>query len=139
MLKVTRKEYEIEELVQGFDKNDELAYEFKMQITSDELTKINEIIINKESVELATQSAKLEGKELEDIEKKMIELALVNQETFENICFKEHKQPFKEAMGDFKYLEMVELLFDLFWNDFVGKKAQRINTMSSDLRKITGK
>jgi hypothetical protein len=71
-------------------------------------------------------------------ENKIVEIAEANQIQFENICFKEHKEPIKEAIGEYKYLELVELIFDFFWIAFIGKKAERTNTMISDLRKISG-
>ena len=36
------------------------------------------------------------------------------REKLENICFKEHKIPFKEKAGEYKYTEMVEMIFDFF-------------------------
>lgn len=137
MLKVTRKEYEIEEKVQGLDENDQVLYEFVMQITPEEKKEIDDLIFDSEQIKLSKQAAKAKNEELEDIEEKIEARVLENQERFENLCFKEHRNDFRQAVGEYKYLEMVETMYDFFWNAFVEKKKQRANTMISDLRKIT--
>jgi vacuolar-type H+-ATPase subunit H len=150
MLVLTTKKYEIEETVQAKDENDVILYEFTMQITSKELGEINNIIFNKESIELAQKLSKLENrikneyseeleKAKEKIEARIEELVNENQKNFEDICFKEHKEPFKLATGEYKYIEMVQMIFDFFWNALISKKSTQINTMSSDLRKIGAK
>jgi hypothetical protein len=61
------------------------------------LTKINEIIINEESINLANQVGKTtDEKEKEELEAKMLEIATLNQTIFESLCFKTHKEPFIE-------------------------------------------
>ncbi len=139
MLKVTKRQYEIEEQIQGIGNDDEILYEFTMQITSEELQRINEIIINEESIKLAKKSARVDGEEKEEIEAKILEIATANQTEFECICFKDHKEPFIKAVGEYKYLEMVELLFDFFIKAFLEKKTKTVDTMNTYLHKISGK
>jgi len=143
MLVLTSKKYEVEETIKALGEDSETLYEFQMQLTAKEVNEINEIIINKETIDMSTKLSKLEAEnkieEATKLQDEIIELANKNQAKFEDICFKEHKEPFKEKVGEYKYVEMVEMLFDFFWTAFIGKKAQRVNTMSSDLRKIGGK
>jgi excinuclease UvrABC helicase subunit UvrB len=99
---------------------------------------INEIIINKESLELAQKMAKMSEEEQVVANDKIEQITYTNQERFETLIFGEHRELYKGAVGEFKYLETVEAIFDFFWKAFMGKKAERANTMISDLRKITG-
>jgi len=138
MIVLTSKKYEVDENIKVENENGETIYEFKMQLTGAEKKAINEIIINKESLELAGKFAKMSDEEKEIAEDKIMKIAEANELKFENICFKEHKEPIKEAIGEYKYLELVEMIFDFFWTAFIGKKAERANTMISDLRKISG-
>lgn len=126
MLKLTSKQYEIEETVQVDNDKGEVIYSFEMQITPDELFKIRNIFFDKEVI----------GKD--KTEKELLDRGLKLQEEFETICFKEHKEPFKKACGDYKYLEMVETMFSFFMNLFIEKRNQQVNTLNSNLKK-TGK
>ena len=74
---------------------------------------------------------------LEEMEAKVIENARNRQERLEEICFKEHREEFKDKAGEYKYLEMVEMMFDFFVKTFADQRAKQINTMSSHLRKIS--
>jgi hypothetical protein len=138
MLVLTSKKYEIEEPIKAVGTSDETLYEFTMEITSEELKQINDIIFNRETMKKAKELSKVEvfSDEYETLEKEIEELALSNQSKFEDIVFKEHKAPFKEAVGEYKYLEMVEMIFDFFWKAFIEKKTKQINTMTTDLHKI---
>ena len=136
MLVLTTKKFEIEEPVKALNEEGETLYEFVMQLTSDEVQQIQELIFDKKSLELAQK--KVSDEEKEQVEKELLERALENQVKFEDICFKEHKEPFKEKVGDYKYLEMVDMIFDFFWKAFIGKRVQRVNTMTLDLHKIGG-
>lgn len=138
MLVLTSKKYEVEEPIKAQDENGNVLYEMTMQITGNELNEINEIIFNKESMQKAQQLSKLEGAEYEKLEKEIEELALANQERFEEIVFKEHKQPLKDSIGEYKYLELVDMVFSFFWKAFIDKRSIQINTMTTDLRKIGG-
>jgi hypothetical protein len=138
MLVLTSKKYEIEEPIKALGSDDETLYEFTMQITSEELKQINDIIFNRETMKKAKELSKVEvfSDEYEALEKDIEELALTNQSKFEEIVFKEHKEPFKDKVGEYKYLEMVEMIFDFFWKAFIEKKTKQINTMTTDLHKI---
>ena len=138
MLTITNKKYEVEETIKAIDEEGQPVYEFIMALTGEELKRVNEILLDKELVDMGKKQAKLEvlSDEYEQLEKDMITKALENQEEFENIVFKEHKAPFKEKVGDYKYLEMVEMVFNFFWKAFIDKKTTQVSTMTSDLRKI---
>lgn len=143
MLTLTRKKYEVEEPIKLKDEKDNLLYEFTMQITSDEMEEIKNIIFNENDIKNGRKLSALENNgnitEYEELEAKVLKEARERQEKLENICFKEHKIPFKEKAGEYKYTEMVEMIFDFFVQTFVEKKSQQINTMSSHLRKISNK
>lgn len=140
MLVLTSKQFEVEEPIKAQDENGNTLYEMTMQITSQELKDINEIIFNKESMKKSQELAKLEifSNEYETLEKEIETLALSNQSKFEDIVFKEHKELLKNAVGEYKYLELVEMVFNFFWKAFIEKRSTQINTMTTDLRKIGG-
>lgn len=143
MLTLTRKQYEIEESIQLKDEKDNLLYEFKMQITPEEMEKIKNIIFDENDKKNGKKLSSLElsgnTEKYDELEAKVLEDAKKRQEQFEKICFKEHQESFKNAAGEYKYNEMVEMLFDFFVQTFVEKKSQQINTMNSHLRKISNK
>ena len=140
MLTLTKKEYEIEEPVQIKDNEGNILYEFTMKITAEEKLKIRDLIFDEEDVKIGRKLSKLEkeGKidEYIALEEKSFEKAKIRQEKFEKICFKEHRELFKEKAGA-KYEEMVEMMFDFFVQAFAEGKTRQINTMTSHLRKIT--
>ena len=143
MLTLTRKQYEIEESIQLKDEKDNLLYEFKMQITPEEMEKIKNIIFDENDKKNGKKLSSLElsgnTDKYDELEAKVLENAKKRQEEFEKICFKEHQESFKKVAGEYKYNEMVEMLFDFFVQTFVEKKSQQINTMNSHLRKISNK
>jgi hypothetical protein len=59
MIVLTSKKYEVDENIKVENENGETIYEFKMQLTGAEKKAINEIIINKESLQLAGKLAKM--------------------------------------------------------------------------------
>lgn len=140
MLTLTRKKYEIEEPIRLEDENGNLLYEFTMQITAEEKNKIRDLIFSQDDVKDGRNLSKLEreGKidEMNELEIQVLERAKRRQEEFEDVCFKEHKEPFKEKAGA-KYEEMVEMMFDFFVKTFTDKRISQINTINSRLRKIT--
>lgn len=142
MLTLTRKEFEIEEKIQLNDENGNVIYEFTMQITPEEKMKIRNLIFNEDDIKNGKKLEKLEKEnnyqEYVELEAKVLENARKRQEEFEQICFKEHRENFKEK-AQAKYEDMVEMLFDFFVQTFVENKTKQINTMSSHLRKISNK
>ena len=138
MLTITNKKYEVEETIKAIDEEGQPVYEFIMALTGEELQRVNEIILDKDLIDMGKKQAKLDvlSDEYNQLEQEMTEKALKNQEEFENIVFKEHKAPFKEKIGDYKYLEMVEMVFNFFWKAFIDKKTSQVSSMTSDLRKI---
>lgn len=143
MLVLTKKQYEIEEPIVLNDENGNEIYKFNMTITPDEKLKIRDIIFSESDVKNGRQLDKLEkeGKTEEyiQLEAKVLEEAKERQEKFEEICFKEHRESFKNMAGVAKYEEMVEMLFDFFVKTFADKKLEQINSMSTHLKKITSK
>lgn len=141
MLTLTRKQYEIEEEIQLNDENGNLLYNFKMQITPDEMKEIKDLIFNEKDVKNGRKLSKLETsgniEEYEELEAKVLENAKERQEKFERICFKEHRDAFKMKAGEYKYLEMVDMLFNFFVETFANQQIKQINIMNTHLKKIT--
>ena len=124
MLVLTSKKYEVEETIRGQEENGDILYEFQMQITPQEMVEIKNILF-KDSFALADEP-----------KKELIEKSQKLQEKFENICFKEHKEIFKEKCGEYLYLEMVDKIYDFFMNAFIEKATKRANTINTSLTKI---
>ena len=141
MLTLTRKEYEIEEPIVLKNENGDTIYQFNMKLTSEEMEQLKNLIFDERDVKNGRKLSKLEleGKieEYEELEAKVLENAQERQEKIEKICFKEHRESFKKVAGEYKYNEMVEMIFDFFVKTFADKKSQQINTMSSHLKKIS--
>jgi hypothetical protein len=165
MLTIISKPYEIEENLQSLKLNEEdkekynelikegkedeakkllkVQYEFTMKITADELQKINNLMFDAESIKKAEEYNRLlQDEKFEEANKLLTEIDEIskkNREEFENIGFKEHKEPFKVTCGEYKYAEMRDLMQGFFWNIFISKKNKQVNTMLTDLMKITQK
>lgn len=141
MLTLTKKQFELEEKVQVNDENGNVIYEFMMQITPEEMKELRDLIFDENDIKNGRKMSKLETsgniEELEELEAKVMDNARNRQERLEQICFKEHREEFKQKAGEYKYLEMVELMFDFFVKTFADQRAKQVNTMSSHLRKIS--
>jgi hypothetical protein len=142
MLKLTTKRYEVEEKIQLINENDEIIYEFDMQLTSEDLKTIQDILIGKDTLKMAKKINSFENKLLtEEEEEKILELSnQMNEDIIDaigRICFKEHKNDFIEKGGDVKYLEMVEIISDFLLTYTMQKRLKRLNTMNTNLAKIT--
>lgn len=139
MLTLTKKEYEVEEPVQLKDEQDNIIYEFTMQITPDEMKELKDLIFDDKDVKNGRKLAKLDSDsdEYEELEAEVLDNAKKRQERLEEICFKEHREEFKEKAGEYKYLEMVEMIYDFFFEAFVDQRAKQVNTMTSSLKKIS--
>ena len=139
MLTLTKKEYEVEEPVQLKDEQDNIIYEFTMQITPDEMKELKDMIFDDKDVKNGRKLAKLDSDsyEYEELETKVLDNAKKRQERLEEICFKEHREEFKEKAGEYKYLEMVEIIYNFFFETFVEQRAKQVNTMTSSLKKIS--
>lgn len=139
MLTLTKKQYEIEEPVQVKDEQGNIIYEFTMQITPEEMQELKNLIFDENDVKNGRKLSKLDSTsdEYEELEAKVLDNAKKRQERLEDICFKENKEEFKEKVGEYKYLEMVEMIFDFFVKTFADQKVKQINTMSTHLRKIS--
>jgi hypothetical protein len=143
MLTIISKEYEIEEEIECKNEKEETLYKFTMKITPDEVQKINQLIFDEKAIKKAEEYNRLlQDNKMEESNVLLEEIENIsknNQEEFESICFKEHREPFKTTCGEYKYNEMVEMMQGFFWNIFISKKNKQVNTMLTDLMKITQK
>ena len=143
MIKLTRKQYEIEEPIQVEDENGNLLVDYTVKITPEEKLQIRDIIFDEQDVKDGRKLAKLEkeGKtdEYELLENDVLERAKARQERFEKIVFKEERENIKQKAGESIYLDLVDTMFDFFVNAFVDKRVSQMNTLTTSLRKISNK
>lgn len=143
MIKLTRKQYEIEEPIQVTDENGNLLVDYTVKITPEEKLKIRDVIFDEQDVKDGRLLSKLEkeGKtdEYEELESKVLEKAKARQEEFEKIVFKEEREKIKQQAGESIYLDLVDKMFDFFVNAFVDKRVSQMNTLTTSLRKISNK
>ena len=143
MITLTRKKYEIEEPIQIKGEDGSLLVDYIMKITPEEKLEIRDLIFDKQDVKDGRLMSKLESEknidEVEQLEEKILERAKARQEKFENIVYKEQREIIKSKVGEYLYLDLVDSVFNFFVEAFVDKKAAQINTITTSLRKITGK
>ena len=138
MLKVTNKDYEVEETIQltkVVDGKEEVVYEFKMQLTEDDMLKIKHILFDYTGNNIMEylRSSKEHQEELEKIAEEKIK---ENEEELIDICFKEHKDKFRELAGDYKFEDMVNEIRGYLMSFFMKKQISQMNTPITDLQKI---
>jgi len=144
MLIITKKQYEIEEDIILNDENNNEIYKFTMQLNSDELKQLQEMLIGNNVLKKAKKIQGFENKDLTDEQiEEVISISDELNSTAENligqVCFKEHKDKFIELGGQAKYEEMIEVISDYLLGFFIKKKTSRVNTISTDLQKIMNK
>lgn len=143
MLTLTRKKYEIEEPIKVQDEEGNLLVDYTVRITPEEKLRIKNLIFDEQDVKDGRMMSKLEqeGKtiEYEELESKVLERAKARQEEFEQIVFKEQREIIKANAGEAIYLDLVDMMFDFFANAFVEKRISQMNTLTTNLRKITNK
>ena len=143
MLTLTRKKYEIEEPIQVKDEEGNLLVDYTVRITPEEKLRIKNLIFDEQDVKDGRMMSKLEqeGKtiEYEELESKVLERAKARQEEFEQIVFKEQREIIKANAGESIYLDLVDMMFDFFANAFVEKRISQMNTLTTNLRKISNK
>ena len=143
MLTLTRKKYEIEEPIQVKDEEGNLLVDYTVRITPEEKLRIKNLIFDEQDVKDGRMMSKLEqeGKtiEYEELESKVLERAKARQEEFEQIVFKEQREIIKANAGESIYLDLIDMMFDFFANAFVEKRISQMNTLTTNLRKITNK
>ena len=143
MLTLTRKKYEIEEPIQVKDEEGNILVDYTVRITPEEKLRIKNLIFDEQDVKDGRMMSKLEqeGKtvEYEELESKVLERAKARQEEFEQIVFKEQREIIKATAGESIYLDLVDMMFDFFANAFVEKRISQMNTLTTNLRKITNK
>lgn len=139
MLKVTNKDYEIEETIQlskEINGREETIYEFKMQLSEKDLSELKHILFDFTDANLKKyMSASLEEKQ--KLEEKAGEEIQKNEDRFLDICFKEHKDEFRKKAGEYKFAEMVDLIRGFLLNFFMEKQISPLNTSITNLTKIT--
>ena len=137
MLVLTSKKFEVDETIKAVNEENETLYEFQMQITPDEMKELRDILFDEKSISLAKKSAKEKDADKKEVlDDEIIERAYKLQDRFNDICFKEHKEPFKEKCGEYKFLEMVDMMYDFFMKAFIDKRANQVNTISTNLKRI---
>lgn len=132
MIEIKKKKFEIEEDIK-IEENDNILYQFKMQITDNELLEIKKIIFEdaeKKKREYAKASLEERKKIEEEIEKQVKE----REDKFEKICFKEHLDKVKECCGEYKFNELIDELMGFFINFFVEKQVKPYGTMITNLK-----
>lgn len=143
MIKLTRKQYEIEEPIQVEDESGNLLVDYIVKITPEEKLQIRDIIFDEQDVKDGRKLAKLEkeGKadEYETLESNILERAKARQEKFEKIVFKEERENIKQKAGESIYFDLVDMMFNFFVNAFVDKRMSQMNTLTTSLRKISNK
>lgn len=143
MLTLTRKKYEIEEPIQVKDEEGNLLVDYTVRITPEEKLRIKNLIFDEQDVKDGRMMSKLEqeGKtiEYEELESKVLDRAKARQEEFEQIVFKEQREIIKANAGEAIYLDLVDMMFDFFANAFVEKRISQMNTLTTNLRKITNR
>lgn len=133
MLEIKKKKYEIEEKIRLTDEKDEILYEFDMKITPEELLEIKKILFE-DAEKLSRKYRSSNENEKEELEKE-VEKGIKNKtDRFEDICFKEHKNPFKELSGQYKYEELVGEITGFFMKFFVEKQIKPLNTSITNLK-----
>lgn len=142
MLQIIKKKYEIEEDIQLLGEDEKELFGFKMQLTSDELKQLEDVLFNKDTIKIANEIKKFESKDLtEEEQDNILNMAeKMNSKAellIEKLCFKENRERFIELGGEAKFYEMKEVISDYLINFFMKKKIARTNTMNSDLAKIT--
>lgn len=146
MIVLNKKEYEIEETVQinkQEEKETKTLYDFKMQITSEELGKIKDLIFSDENqkAQKQIQRLKYESKydEAEKIEAEIGSKILIGEEELKQIIFKDHLEKVLELTNDYEFEKLYGEIIAFFINAFVKEKITPLNTTLTDLAKITQK
>lgn len=139
MLKVTNKDFEIEENIQLtkiIDGKEEIIYEFVMKITESEMQELKNILFDY-SNENILEYLKATSNEKQILEKKAEDEIKRNENKLVDICFKEHKDKFKSLAGEYRFNELVDNIRGFLLNFFMKKQISPLNTTITDLMKIT--
>lgn len=143
MIKLTRKQYEIEEPIQVMDENGNLLVDYTVKITPDEKLRIRDLIFDEQDLKNGRMLSKLEKEnkmdEYIDLENKVLECAKARQEEFEKIVFKDEREEIKKIAGESIYLDLVDMMFDFFAKAFVDKRVSQMNTLTTSLKKISNR
>jgi len=142
MLKINTRRYEIEEEIALTDENDNVIYKFAMQLSADDLKALQKALLGKDTLKMAKKIQNLEKSEMSDEEiDKVLEMSEEMDgkaiELIKELCFKEHKEKFIELGGEAKFEEMIGVISDYLLGFFIRKQTSRVNTINSDLAKIS--
>lgn len=139
MLKLTRKQYEVDERVVYDDEQGNILYDFNIQLTADEVQAVKKIIFDETLQEKVQKLNRLKEEnkfeEYDEMTKSINADSVRLLEEFEDIVYKEHKEPFKEIAGKTYYDAMTEEIYGFFTMKFINKRLELANTMNSSLRK----
>lgn len=140
MIVLNKKDYEIEETVQ-INKEDNVLYEFKMKITSEELGQIKEAIFSDENIKAQKQVSQLrysgKFKEADKLEEEVGNKLLNKEEELKQIIFKEHLDKVLEHTNKYEFEKLYENIIAFFINAFVKEKTEPLSTTITELAKIT--
>lgn len=112
MLKIEKKEFEIEEpikLIKNVNGQEQVLYDFMMRLTEDDMLNLKDILFGKS----------------ED-----------KNNSIADICFKENKEEFKKIAGNYRYEETIETIKSFLLDFFIKKQMSPLNTTITDLTKI---
>ena len=139
MLKLTRKQYEVDERVVYDDEQGNVLYDFHIQLTADEMKEVKQIIFDEQLQEKVQKLSQLQkdGKfdELKELNEIIEKQSVENLKKFEDIIYKEHKIPFKQIAGNTYFDKMTEEIYGFFTMKFLNERLELANTMNSTLRK----
>lgn len=144
MIVLTKKDYEIEEIVQIKKKEtNEILYEFTMKITSGELGIIKEKMFSEENTKAQKQITRLRQElkfeEADKLEEEIGNKFLNEEEDLKKIIFKEHLDKVLENTNKYEFDLLYNEIIAFFINAFVKEKLEPLNTTITDLAKITQK
>lgn len=141
MIILEKKEFEVEEQIQ-IKENESIIYEFTMQITPDEMTKINKILFT-DNIDSQKQVVKLkaEGKieEAEKLEEEIGNKILQNNEELYKIIYKEHYNKVKELCNEYQLDKLNYNIVSFFIKAFVKSKTEPLSSTIIDLQRIMKK
>jgi len=137
MLKITNKEFEIEEKIQltkMVENKEEVVYEFDMKITADELQELKHIMFDFTENNVK-KYIKATIEEKEKLEQEAEEVIRKNDERFIDICFKDHKDEYRKQAGEYKFEETLGMIRGYIMGFFAEKQISQMNTPITNLTK----
>lgn len=141
MLTLTNKKYEVEEEVVLEGENKEEILRFKMQITAEEMQNIKEFIYDEYTKDKISKINKLKREfkfeEIDKLEEEIGKDKLEKKEEFLKICFKDNYEKITSMVNNYKMEEYTGIFMGFFMNIFVKQQTTPVNSLITDLAKIT--